>query len=172
MAFTTVLTVVGVDQPTRDLQLAIELCRKTDAHLSVLDVSIAAPPPIGDYAAVISRGLAGRAAPGCRANWPRMSPPSTSCWPTAACRRTSTSEYVEQALADDVIGRRARYADLTLVGPELSADRMLEPLVLKGVLFSAQRPVLVVPDGRQGQPAAEEGDDRLGFRPGGLPRGA
>ncbi len=146
MAFKTVLSVIGVDQSDRDLLLAIELCRKTDAHLSVLDLAIASPPPIGEYAAVISEAWIEER----REENAKLASHLDRLRETLGASDISAdieSEYVEQAWADDVAGRRARYADLTLVGPELNANDKLKNLVLKGVLFNAQRPVLVVPEG-------------------------
>lgn len=54
MAFKTILAVTGSDLGDRDLQLAAELCREVDAHLAVLVMALAAPPPIGRYAAAVS----------------------------------------------------------------------------------------------------------------------
>ena len=54
MAIKTILTVTGTAEDDRDVRLAAELCEEIGAHLSVLVTALAAPPPIGDYAAVIS----------------------------------------------------------------------------------------------------------------------
>jgi nucleotide-binding universal stress UspA family protein len=58
-----------------------------------------------------------------------------------------SSEYQESAWADDAIGRRARYADLTVVGPEMLAREMLKDKVVEGALFSSGKPLLLVPEG-------------------------
>jgi hypothetical protein len=58
MPFRTVLSVIGVNQSHGDLTLALDLARETEAHLSVLVISIAAPPPVGEYAAVVSESWA------------------------------------------------------------------------------------------------------------------
>ena len=54
MAYRTVLAVTGPSYGDGDLKIAAELCEKVNAHLSGLFVSLAAPPPIGEYAAVVS----------------------------------------------------------------------------------------------------------------------
>lgn len=60
-----------------------------------------------------------------------------------------TSEYPEIAWADETVGRRARYADLTVLGPRLLADETLKEKVLEGALFSSGKPLLLVPEGSQ-----------------------
>jgi nucleotide-binding universal stress UspA family protein len=47
--------------------------------------------------------------------------------------------------SDDMIGRRGRYADLTLIGPDLASDRDLKTMALKGSLYESEVPVLLVP---------------------------
>jgi nucleotide-binding universal stress UspA family protein len=55
--------------------------------------------------------------------------------------------YPELGWADEVVGRRARYADVTLLGPDLMKDERLAPKAVDGVLFSSGRPLLVAPAG-------------------------
>lgn len=57
------------------------------------------------------------------------------------------SEYTEIAWADETIGQRARYADLTILGPELLDDGALKLRAVNGGLFESGRPLLVVPTG-------------------------
>ncbi|TIP78278.1 MAG: universal stress protein, partial [Mesorhizobium sp.] len=54
MAFRTILTVTGPNKGDDDLKLAADLCNEIGAHLAVLVVAVAAPPPVGEYAAVVS----------------------------------------------------------------------------------------------------------------------
>lgn len=58
-----------------------------------------------------------------------------------------SSEYPEEAWADEAIGRRARYADIILLGPELLCHPLLKGKVLEGALFSSGKPLLMVPEG-------------------------
>ena len=46
-----------------------------------------------------------------------------------------------------MVARRARYADLTLIGPELLGGETLKSKALEGALFFSGKPVLVVPAG-------------------------
>ncbi|MGO4840852.1 universal stress protein, partial [Rhizobiaceae sp. 2RAB30] len=48
MAYRTVLNVAGLDRGDRDLERAIALCEPVGAHLSVLVLAVAVPPPMGD----------------------------------------------------------------------------------------------------------------------------
>ncbi len=58
-----------------------------------------------------------------------------------------SSEYKDIAWTDEAIGRRARYADLTVVGPEMLARETLKDKVIEGVLFSSGKPLLLLPEG-------------------------
>ncbi|TIQ06062.1 MAG: universal stress protein, partial [Mesorhizobium sp.] len=49
--------------------------------------------------------------------------------------------------ADDTIGRRARYADITVIGPELLANETLKSKAIEGALFSSGKPLLLIPEG-------------------------
>ena len=54
MTFKTILTITGPELGNGDLRLAVALCEETGAHLSVLVMAFAAPPPGGEYAAMVS----------------------------------------------------------------------------------------------------------------------
>jgi len=54
MAFKTILSVTGPHMSDDDLKLAADLCDEIGAHLAILAVAIAAPPPVGEYAAIVS----------------------------------------------------------------------------------------------------------------------
>ena len=147
MPFKTLLSVIGVDQSDRDLQTAIGLCQETGAHLSVLVVALAAPPPIGEYAAVVSDAWLEER----EADMNRLR--ETAARMTARLADTDVSAdvdstYSEIAWANDVIGRRARYADLTVLGPDLLTGADLRNTALSGALFESAKPVLIVPEGR------------------------
>ena len=147
MPFKTLLSVIGVDQSDRDLQTAIGLCQETGAHLSVLVVALAAPPPIGEYAAVVSDAWLEER----EADMNRLR--ETAAKMTARLADTDVSAdvdstYSEIAWADEVIGRRARYADLTVLGPDLLTGADLRDSALSGALFDSAKPVLIVPEGR------------------------
>lgn len=142
MPFKTVLTIVSPHRGDDDLKMVSALCGNIDAHLSVVVLTPAPPPPIGAYAigwfeqrerdehalerrtAAVSGLLASSAV-------------SSDLW----------TVYPEVPYLDDVVGHRARYADITVLGPELLSDETLKAKALEGALFSSGKPVLLVPDG-------------------------
>ncbi|RWM11932.1 MAG: universal stress protein [Mesorhizobium sp.] len=146
MAFKTLLTVTGPDHGDDDLRLAAGLCEELNAHLSVLVLLIAAPPSGGEYAAVVSPAwLAER-----EAEMERLERRGSAVSKLLSESRVSadlSTDYPEQSWADEVIGRRARYADLTIVGPEMLASHLLKEKVIAGGLFSSGKPVLLAPRG-------------------------
>ena len=48
MAFKTILAITAINQSDRDLRLVADLCDETLAHMSVLVLAFAAPPPVGN----------------------------------------------------------------------------------------------------------------------------
>jgi nucleotide-binding universal stress UspA family protein len=147
MAFKTILSVIGVDNSERDIKNAIEFCRSADAHLSLLVLSMAAPPPIGAYGEIVS------------ASWQEEREDDIS----ALANATETAKemlavsgisydaldvYTEFAWADEDVARSALYADLTLVGQEAAMDVDLKKRILDGALFQSPTPVLFNPTGK------------------------
>jgi nucleotide-binding universal stress UspA family protein len=145
MAFKTVLSVIGADQSNRDLKTAISLCQEINAHLSVLVIALGAPPPIGEYAVVSDAWAQEREAVLARLH--KHTEQVTTLTADSGLSADVESEYSEMASADDIVGRRARYADLTILGPELLEGERLKGYVLNGALFESGTPVLIVPDG-------------------------
>lgn len=146
MAFRTILSVTGPDYGDGDLKLAAELCGEADAHLSILVAALAAPPPVGAYAAVVSDIWVQER----QADMERLAARAgavTALLAGLAVPADVATEYSEVGRADDVIGRRGRYADLTLVGPDMLAGERLKEKVIEGALFHSGRPALFVPQG-------------------------
>lgn len=146
MPFKTMLAVTGPGLGQDDLKLATSLCEAAGAHLSTLVVQIAAPPPMGDYAAMVSdawflerqedqRRLADRR------------DEVTAYLAVSTVSADVTAEYPELAWSDEAIGRRGRYADLTLLGPDVLATETLRAKVIEGALFSSGKPLLLLPSG-------------------------
>ncbi|HSO46480.1 MAG TPA: universal stress protein, partial [Rhizobiaceae bacterium] len=146
MTFKTILTVAGVDGGDDDIKLAARLCEDTGAHLAVLLVAFAAPPPVGDYAVINSDVWIQER----QKEMMRLVDRTEAVEALLAGIGISSdvaTEFPEGGWADDVIGRRARYGDLTFVGPQLLADSRLKAKVMDGALFSSGRPVMVCPAG-------------------------
>ncbi|MFS8046429.1 universal stress protein [Rhizobium sp. BR 314] len=141
----TILSVIGVDQNDGDLHSAIELCRESKAHLSVLVTALAAPP-IGGYGEVTSTV------------WIEERERQTESLgrkvaATKAVLKADdisfdvTSLFTEYGWAENEIGERARYADLTLIGGGFLTDDDMRQEILNGALFRSPAPILLVPKG-------------------------
>jgi len=144
MSFKTVLTVTGPGFGNGDLNLAAALCEEIQAHLAVFVVGIAAPPPIGEYAAIVSDDWLRER----HADQTKLRKRVSSVLSLLASNPipSDVSEgYSELVATDDVIGRRARYADITILGPEMLAGGILKEKIIEGALFSSGKPLLLVP---------------------------
>lgn len=146
MAFRTILTVTGPNKRDGDLKLAADLCNEIGAHLAVLVVAIAVPPPVGEYAAVVSEAwLEQRQSD---ENLLKKRTAAVSAFLAARAPSADvSSECPEAGWVDETIGRRARYADITVIGPELLADQTLKSKAIEGALFSSGKPLLLIPEG-------------------------
>ncbi len=144
----TVLSVIGVDHSDGDLILAIELAREAEAHLAVLVLAISAPPPASEYAAVVNAAWLEER----QEDIERLRERVEEVKALLAVTQLSADvggEYLDRAWIDEAVGHRARCADLTVIGPVLAVDDNLRTPVLKGALYQAQIPVLLVPDGKR-----------------------
>ncbi|WP_104666636.1 universal stress protein [Ensifer adhaerens] len=147
MTYKTILAVVGVDHSADDLRAAARVCASANAHLALLVVKLAAAPPIGDFASAISIDWLNER----QGDIEKLDSSAAKANDVLAKEGISFSvetKYTEFAWADDEIGERARYADLTLVGDGLTLDPELRSRTIDGTLFSSARPVLVMPRGK------------------------
>ncbi len=145
MACRSVFSVIGIDQCDRDILNAIHLCREQDAHLSVLIVSLA-PTPMGGYGVVVSASwLLEREAD--IAAMKKREKQIISLVQTAGLKADVDSYYCEKDWADEIIGQRARFSDITIIGPDLLHQPALKTPAMGGALFHSGRPTLVVPTG-------------------------
>ena len=142
----TILTITGPEQSRDDLRLAAQLCEEIGAHLSVMVTSFAAPPQIGEYAAMVSDAWL-HEREGDLARLAGRTKEVAALLAEATVSVDISSAYPELRWGDEVIGRRARYADVTLLGPELLASETLREKSIEGALFSSGRPLLLVPLG-------------------------
>ena len=146
MSYKTVLAVTGVGDDDSDVRLTAGLAKEIGAHLSVFVVALAAPPPMGAYASVISEA------------WLQERKAQEEALEARAAALTTllrsldvasdvVPDFAEEGAADERIGRRARYADITVVGPTLLSGGVLRSRTIDGLLFNSGRPMLVVPAG-------------------------
>ncbi|WEX10727.1 universal stress protein [Chelativorans sp. AA-79] len=146
MSFRTVLTIAGLAQDESALQQAAALCEEAHAHLSVLVMALAAPPPVGEYAAVLSDAWMQER----QADLEQLKASEEAvsrCLAKTALSADVARDYPELAWADEVIGRRGRYADITVVWPDLPFDDISRNKAIEGALFSSGKPLLLVPEG-------------------------
>ena len=145
MRFKSILCIVDLKQSDRDIKDAIDLCTEMNAHLSVLVIALATPPPIGGTLLVADKWMAQR-----EADIGKLESRVERVNALVAKSGLSSdvdSEYSEFASAEQIIGRRARYVDLTLVGPELVEKAALKVQAVNGGLFESSTPLLITPAG-------------------------
>jgi len=144
MTFKTILAIAGIDHTGADLISAAEIAERTGAHLKVMVMTFAPPPPVGDIGGI------GYVA------WGRN-------WQDESKRLTERTEELKQALVStgasfdiepvfslrsyggEEIARRARFADVTLLGAELMQDDTHFKHALDGALFQSPSPVILAP---------------------------
>ena len=141
----SIFCIIGMDQCDRDILNAIHLCKELDAHLSVLVVSLA-PTPMGGYGVVVSPSwLLDREAD--IAAMKRREKQVISLVQNAGLKADIDSQCCEKDWAAEIIGQRARFSDLTIIGPDLLRQPALRTPALSGALFQSGRPTLLVPPG-------------------------
>jgi nucleotide-binding universal stress UspA family protein len=148
MTYKTILSVIGVDNFEDDLQAAAGICMASGAHLTALVVKLAAPPPLGDYAATMSEAWLEEREKDIAELGKGVKDAKAMLARTGISFQVD-STYSEFAWADNEIGQRARYTDLTLVCSGLAANAELRARTVNGALFNSARPVLLVPKGRR-----------------------
>lgn len=146
MPFKSILTVTSPGLGDGDLNLAQSLCESAGAHLCVSVLQIAAPPPVGEFAAMISEVWLQERQEDQRQLAARRNAVKSQLASSPISTDIST-EYPELAWADEAIGRHGRYADLTVIGPDMLGTETLKAKVIEGALFSSGKPLLLVPTG-------------------------
>jgi len=146
MYFKSLLSVVEVKQSDNDLKIAIDLCSEINAQLSVMVLAVASLPPIGDYPigtgdVWMKERQQDLAALDARVEEVEM------LIKNADISATVIDEYPEPARVGHIIGRRARYVDATIIGPDLLANEILKAKAIDGGLFESGRPIVLIPHG-------------------------
>ncbi|WP_159952704.1 universal stress protein [Rhizobium sp. 18065] len=148
MSYRTVISILSVHQPEEDLRSAIAFARKEGAHLVAILVSMFVPPAVEAYAGAISTvWLEERD----KDRLQLLEAEKKAREYLAATGISFELELLqtEIALADNQIGTRARYADIVLIGRNLNLDPELRARAIDGALFSAPKPILVVPEKKE-----------------------
>ena len=147
MSFKTILAVTAPTFDPEDIDRAASLAEEAGAHLSVLLLGIASPPPTMAEPMIPSLWLAER-----EEELEATRAKAAALRERLAARGISYEvkwDYPYLSEADDVIARHGRYADVTLLGRSAGRDPDFRRKVYDGALFSSSRPLLVTPeDGR------------------------
>lgn len=153
MGFKTVLLVVGVGQDDLEVERAATIASAMGAHLTVLALGVAPPPPSSPYGVVsndiwateIREGQSGAQA---RAD------AIAALLAARDLPATIEAQFLDRATVSTLVARFARYADLTLITPQAEGVELMQSWVINGALFESGRPVLLLPPGEVGFPAA------------------
>ena len=134
MSFKTVFLTVGTDQDDADLDRAIGICQGLGAHLTVLVLGIAAPPPASPYGVVSNDLWAGEIEQGQAAARDRAAEVSARL----ADKGISCSveaQFIDRGSVTSLAARFARYSDLTLIAARAARAEQVQTWVMNGALF-------------------------------------
>ena len=154
MTFRTVLMVVGVGQDDLEVDRAAGIAAGLKAHLSVLAVGVAPPPPSSPYGVVSNDIWAAEIGEGQAVAHAHAEEVAAAL----AARRvpaTVQSQYVDRGTVATLVARYARYADVTLITPQAEGVELMQSWVINGALFESGRPVVLLPRGPVAFPAVE-----------------
>ena len=146
MSFKTVFLAVGATQDDAEVDRAAAICAKLEAHLALLALGIAPPPPASPYGVVSNDIWAGEIRDGqaeaqarAAAIEERLAETGISC--------SVEAQYIDRGTVASLAARFARYADLALITPQLAGYESMQGWVMNGALFESGRPMLLLPKG-------------------------
>jgi nucleotide-binding universal stress UspA family protein len=146
MSFKTVFLAVGAEQGEGELDRAVAICSDLGAHLSVLALGIAPPPPASPYGVVSNDIWAGEIREG-QAEAQRRAEAVGAKLADAGLSLSVESQYIDRGTVATLAARFARYADLTLIAPQADGFELMQTWVMNGALFESGRPILLLPAG-------------------------
>lgn len=146
MRFRTVFLAMSASQDDAELDRATKICQALDAHLLVLVVGVAPPPPASPYGVVSNDVWAGEIREGQDSVQKRA---NTMAAKLSAANQSATVEaqYVDRGTVATLAARFARYADITLIPPDSEGFDVVRSWVMNGALFESGRPILLLPEG-------------------------
>jgi nucleotide-binding universal stress UspA family protein len=153
MSFKTVFITVGATQDDGEVDRAVGICDQLGAHLAVLVLGIAPPPPASPYGVVSNDIWAGDIREG-QAEAEARARALEAKLATTPLSAMVASQYIDRGTVATLAARFARYADLTLITPQAEGFELMQSWVMNGALFESGRPVLLLPKGPVGFPAA------------------
>ena len=116
MSFRTVFMAVGATQDDAEVDRAVAICEELGAHLSLLVLGIAPPPPASPYGVVSNDIWAGDIRQGQDEAAERAQALEAKLAGTTISSLV-TAQYIDRGSVATLAARHARYADLTLVTP-------------------------------------------------------
>ena len=144
MSFKTVFLAVGASQGDAEIDRAVAICDALGAHLSVLVLGIAPPPPASPYGVVSNDLWAGEFLEGQNEAQARAEEIGARLASTELSALVS-GQYIDRGTVPSLAARYARYADLTLITPQVEGFEALQNWVINGALFESGRPILLLP---------------------------
>jgi len=152
MAFKTVLLVVGVGQDDREVDRAVRIAEGLGAHLVVVVLGIAPPPPSSPYGVVSNDIWAAEIREGQGEAQARADEIAARLGAREG-GMTVQSQYIDRGTVATLVARFARYADVTLITPQDEGVDLMQGWVTNGALFESGRPVILLPRGETAFPA-------------------
>jgi len=144
MPFKTVVMVVGTGLEDGEIDRAVRIAEGLGAHLTLLVLGIAPPPPSSPYGVVSNDIWAGEIREGQAEARARAEAIGTRL-AQRDLGLTIGSQYVDRATVATLAARYARYADLTLIAPQSEGSELVQSWVINGALFESGRPVMILP---------------------------
>lgn len=144
MSFKTVFMAVGATQGDAEIDRAVAICQRLEAHLALLALGIAPPPPASPYGVVSNDIWAGEIRDGQVEAQGRMEVIEARL-AAAGISFSVEAQYIDRGTVASLAARFARYADLTLITPQVAGFETMQGWVMNGALFESGRPMLLLP---------------------------
>ncbi len=151
MGFKTVFLTVGATQDDTEIDRAVTICEGLGAHLALLVLGIAPPPPASPYGVVSNDIWAGEIRDGQAEAQARAAVIEAKLAPSGLSASVE-AQYIDRGTVASLAARFARYADLTLITPQAPGFELMQTWVMNGALFESGRPMLLLPKGSAGFP--------------------
>jgi nucleotide-binding universal stress UspA family protein len=151
MGFKTVFLTVGTTQDDAEIDRAVTICDGLGAHLALLVLGIAPPPPASPYGVVSNDIWAGEIRDGQAEAQARAAVIEAKLAPSGLSASVE-AQYIDRGTVASLAARFARYADLTLITPQAPGFELMQTWVMNGALFESGRPMLLLPKGSAGFP--------------------
>ncbi|MBB5221771.1 nucleotide-binding universal stress UspA family protein [Amaricoccus macauensis] len=140
MAFRTIFMAVGTADSDAEIDRAVAICERAGAHLALLVIGVAPPPPASPYGVVSNDIWAGEIRDG-QTEAQARAEALEARFAGSPVSVGVEAQYIDRGTIATLAARFARYADLTLVPPNCD----VQSPVLDGALFESGRPVLLLP---------------------------